>query len=950
MDSIFEDAHSRISQAMIEGLAPGGHWEGTSYVAQNPLRNNRHAHAFHFYQGDNGHWLFKDFADDSFSGDVIHFVALRDGISDLQAAEKIAGHKAEPSARPYSAQPAALASSAAGISGKKEKVKPAPIQDTPEALSALSTCAGGKWFTSRFGKLAATWKYRSPDGRILLAIVRFENVENGAVRKSVLPFFFGVDGKWHSGNPYAKHRPLFNLDRLAADKSSPVLVVEGEKCASVNVPGYITTTWPSGALSTARADWSPLEGRTVLVWPDADSPGLQAAAAVRRHLPQAQILDVQGKPDGWDIADAVQDGIDPAEFIRSCPRLAALPAAKTAAGFPAAGTLAESEPVSAAGAASSAGGDAGTVPPLPKFNPTDGYEDYFVPLGYDDINYYFLLTDGVQSVFCIPKGHFSASLVQTLAPLSFWAKAGMLSDRGCLRTAQAQDWIQGISNKAGRYDSSILRGAGVWCTERDGKKDFVINTGRGIAGRDGVFHGFRDVKPDARNGELYLSSDVRFEQMESAGATAKEGRELQALFDAQGWQKSSDSIAALGWSLISPFGSVLDWRPHIWVSGRRGSGKSWVLANLIEPLCGDFAYIGSGKNTEAGIRRTLRTDARPVILDEMESMDKRGSQRVTDILTLARNASCNASGNISIANTAGGVLNYRIRSCFCFASVGIPDAGAAVESRIIATELKKASAEEMKSKRKATQEHIGVLAGDAGKFRRRMFHHLPQILEDIAFLKKELQTSFCDSRLVDQWAPLLSAVWWLANDVPVSSEEGTEWLDRVCCQIVDDNGDSGAEEDEDKILNHVLSMTIENDQHQVRSVAEAVNIVAGNTDAYDPVNLGVFDGEVADRLKQQRIRDERDCAAALGRIGIRIDVPSGTMSIACSSDFIKAHLKDTPYESNYDIILKRQDDCLDAKRAVPVRFCGHVHKGRRFALNAIIDKYLGRVTADKEAA
>lgn len=933
MNRIFEEAHGKVSETLIESLAPGGHWEGASYVAVNPLRNNRRAHAFHFYLGDNGRWLYKDFADETFTGDVIHFMALRDGISDLQAAERIAGHKAESPARGQEA-------SARPAGRGRRKAAAAIAPDTADADEKLSRYVSGSWHAAKFGRVAATWRYRTGDGSgSFLAVVRFEKDTEDGRQKSVLPFYFGVDGLWHSGNPYPARRPLFNLDQLCADKDKPVLVVEGEKCASVRVPGFITTTWASGALSVNKTDWSPLAGRKVLVWPDADEPGRKAARSIKALVPAAEILDVQGRPEGWDIADAVAEGVDAGAFVASCPRMADATAAAPAP-HPAATPAAKAD--CAAGGGTPGGDDAGCA--------IDGYERYFVPLGYDDINYYFLLADGVQSVFCIPKGHFSASLVQTLAPLSFWAACGMTSDRGCLRTAQAQDWLQQISNKAGRYDSSILRGAGVWCTERDGKKDFVINTGRGIAGRDGVFRDFRDVKPDARDGELYLSSDVRFEQMERDGATAAEGRQLQELFDAQGWQRSSDSIAALGWSLISPFGSVLDWRPHIWVSGRRGSGKSWVLANLIEPLCGDFAYVGSGKNTEAGIRRTLRTDARPVILDEMESMDKRGGQRVSDILTLARNSSCNASGNISIANTSGGVLNYRIRSCFCFASVGIPDQNAAVESRIIATELKKASPEEMRRKRDATQRLIGVLADDAGKFRRRIFHHLPQILEDIAYLRRSLQTAFCDSRLADQWAPLLASVWWLCNDESVSTEAGEEWLDRVVGGIVDGSGDSNTEEDEDRIMNHVLSMVVENDQHQQRSVAEAINIVSGNTDAYDPGERGLFDEDSRNRLEELRIRDERDCAAVLGRIGIRVDSVAGTVSIACSSDFIRSRLKDTPYESNYDVILKRQDDCRDTGKAVPIRFGGHVQKGRRFSLDSIIDKYLGRVTATKEAA
>jgi hypothetical protein len=68
------------------------------------------------------------------------------------------------------------------------------------------------------------------------------------------------------------------------------------------------------------------DGREVTIWPDADEPGLEAALKIREYLPQARILDIQGRLKGWDLADAVAEGINPMEFIANCPVLPALEA------------------------------------------------------------------------------------------------------------------------------------------------------------------------------------------------------------------------------------------------------------------------------------------------------------------------------------------------------------------------------------------------------------------------------------------------------------------------------------------------------------------------------------------------------------------------------------------------------------------------------------------------
>lgn len=159
--------------------------------------------------------------------------------------------------------------------GKKpERIKPVfPIQDCEgtklnEKLASGKTKINESWIPIRehYGEAVKGWKWRDKDGGWIYATVRHEKPDG----KSVLPYYFGVDGKWHQGNPLKSGRPLLRLPELLKS-TERVLIVEGERCADVPVPGFIVTTWTGGAKAVSQTDWTTLESRDVTVWPDSDA-------------------------------------------------------------------------------------------------------------------------------------------------------------------------------------------------------------------------------------------------------------------------------------------------------------------------------------------------------------------------------------------------------------------------------------------------------------------------------------------------------------------------------------------------------------------------------------------------------------------------------------------------------------------------------------------------------
>jgi len=92
-------------------------------------------------------------------------------------------------------------------------------------------------------------------------------------------------GACELGEPdFPDGKPLYRLHELMANPGTACWYVEGENCAdALGRLGMLATT-AGGATSDERADFSPLRGRTVTIWPDNDKPGREHAERVAAKL------------------------------------------------------------------------------------------------------------------------------------------------------------------------------------------------------------------------------------------------------------------------------------------------------------------------------------------------------------------------------------------------------------------------------------------------------------------------------------------------------------------------------------------------------------------------------------------------------------------------------------------------------------------------------------------
>lgn len=194
------------------------------------------------------------------------------------------------------------------------------------------------------GKPSAKWRYRSASGAVLGYALRFDAPDNSKQFRP-LTFWRSAGGgkaewRWESWPP---KRPLYGLESLAERPSRPVVVCEGEKAADAAtrlLPSFVAVTSPNGSKSAGKADWSPLKGRSVTIWPDTDAAGLDYARQVARLAVAASaraVAIVSPPPDvkvGWDAADALAEGWSAkraAELIAAAVPVDQIASTKTAA-------------------------------------------------------------------------------------------------------------------------------------------------------------------------------------------------------------------------------------------------------------------------------------------------------------------------------------------------------------------------------------------------------------------------------------------------------------------------------------------------------------------------------------------------------------------------------------------------------------------------------------------
>jgi hypothetical protein len=125
------------------------------------------------------------------------------------------------------------------------------------------------------GTIEAVYQYTNPATQKPDMVVIRSHTAEGKTFRQARPCIGGFEMKAPE-----KPWPLYNRARV--QQADTVVIVEGEKCVhALHDYGIVATTSPAGAGKAEYADWTPLAGKNVILWPDNDTTG-------RKHIQQVE--------------------------------------------------------------------------------------------------------------------------------------------------------------------------------------------------------------------------------------------------------------------------------------------------------------------------------------------------------------------------------------------------------------------------------------------------------------------------------------------------------------------------------------------------------------------------------------------------------------------------------------------------------------------------------------
>lgn len=250
----------------------GDEWEGCCPFHQEDTPS------FTIFTGKDGAERFHCFGCGE-RGDIIDFVEKLKGLGKRDAIKYLGGGQSAPN---VSARKAQSRDIYAGIT---------PIFDPGERISQgklvkLYNPKRADDQQRRWGSFvpSAVYPYRRQDGTLVGYVLRHE-IPTGKETPMVCRVRLETGEECWSRFPFPKPRPLYRENYL--DKGQ-VIIVEGEKCAdrAAATLGRQAVTWAGGTFGIKHTDWSPLAGRSVVIWPDADKPGIATANEIASILSQ----------------------------------------------------------------------------------------------------------------------------------------------------------------------------------------------------------------------------------------------------------------------------------------------------------------------------------------------------------------------------------------------------------------------------------------------------------------------------------------------------------------------------------------------------------------------------------------------------------------------------------------------------------------------------------------
>lgn len=520
-----------------------------------------------------------------------------------------------------------------------------------------------------------------------------------------------------------------------------------------------------------------------------------------------------------------------------------------------------------------------------------------IPLGFNQDKYYYFSTQKKQ-ILEFSKSDHTPNHFMLNAPPKYWGdRYGYVIKQDGTKSSNP-DWKQVIwklgieSSKQGVFNHSKVRGIGAW--EQDG--DIIVNIGDKLYYK-GEFY------PLFNNG---IKSDYFYQSSESVALDFNrplgnsDCLKIVEAFQLLKYKNKSDFIIVLGWLFSAQIFAALSWRPHIWFTGERGSGKSTILEYVSNII--DFSIMVQG-STAAGIRQRLKNNAIPIIYDESEPDTEKARERMSEILEMARQSSTRSKYEILRGSAGGKAISYNTNTCFCMGSIQLSDMNGADTSRFFIIEM-----DNIKEESHDSFVRLENAMADAQKLSTGLFVRAVNMysnhIKNIETAKKVIKAHKIEARQADQLAPIIAGYWAYFSTGEMDEAFVLKTINEIDFQH-SEYVKANKENESEKCLDDIYGLQIP---------GRVITV-----------------GQIIERYRyeqHQGAKDEYD--QMLGLFGIRYLEDEASLFISSSHSTLKKQIERFSKFSDYKNILKRHENFVEYKK---IRVAGSPKNGMVFSVN-----------------
>lgn len=385
-------------------------------------------------------------------------------------------------------------------------------------------------------------------------------------------------------------------------------------------------------------------------------------------------------------------------------------------------------------------------------------EEGYIPLGYDESTHFFY---HVKSKDILKISGFSKRDLFEIAPLSYWTEAYPSKNADSVNWTQATNDMIQLSRDTGPFDSRKVRGTGVWIDD----DRIVLNMGSRL-----IVDRKETALTAIKSQYFYVQTVNRLGQLKAPLSTV-ECQPLITALSHLSWKDETSWMLLAGWLTLSRIAGALPIRPHVWITGGSGTGKSTVMEHLVANCLGNHSgwlYL-QGSSTEAGLRQRVKSSSIPVIFDEFETTDEESSKRrLGGLVELMRNSWSSTRGSIVKGSAGGHSVEYQLSFSCLVSSIRIWLTNDADRSRFSILELQPHGSSP--GQWAIVRESLRKIDSEFGE---RLFARAAGMVPTILKSYESLQAAFASEvsqRYGQQVGMLMAGYFALLQDEPVSVE------------------------------------------------------------------------------------------------------------------------------------------------------------------------------------